>query len=54
MGEDQLDHLELDGPITWRILDGIPWDHPSKMMDVMEDGDRELWRLNFKLLHSQP
>ena len=25
-GEDQLDDLELDGPITLRILDGIVWD----------------------------
>ena len=25
-GEDQLDDLELDGPITLRILDGIAWD----------------------------
>ena len=26
MGEDQLDDLELDRPITLRILDGIAWD----------------------------
>ena len=26
MGEHQLDDLELDGPITLRILDGIAWD----------------------------
>ena len=26
MGEDQLDDLELHGPITLRILDGIVWD----------------------------
>ena len=26
MGEDQLDDLELDGPITLRILDGIALD----------------------------
>ena len=26
MVEDQLDDLELDGPITLRILDGIAWD----------------------------
>ena len=25
-GEDQSDDLELDGPITLRILDGIVWD----------------------------
>ena len=25
-GEDQVDDLELDGPITLRILDGIAWD----------------------------
>ena len=24
--KDQLDDLELDGPITFRILDGIAWD----------------------------
>ena len=26
MGEDQLDDLELDGPITLRISDGMDWD----------------------------
>ena len=26
MGENQLDDLELNGPITLRILDGIAWD----------------------------
>ena len=26
MGEDQSDDLELDGPITLKILDGIDWD----------------------------
>ena len=26
MGEDWEDDLELDGPITLRILDGIAWD----------------------------
>ena len=26
MGEDQLDDLELDVPITLRIWDGIGWD----------------------------
>ena len=26
MGEDQSDNLELNGPITLRILDGIAWD----------------------------
>ena len=25
-GEDQLDDLKLDRPITLRILDGIAWD----------------------------
>ena len=25
-GEDQLDDLELDGPITFMILDGTAWD----------------------------
>ena len=30
-GEDQLDDLELDEPITLRILDGIAWDFtPAK------------------------
>ena len=53
MGEDQLDDLELDGPITLRILDGIAKDlNPSEMIDVMED--REVWRFNFKLLPPQP
>ena len=43
-GEDQLDDLELDGPVTLRILDGIAWMEswmeslrPSEMMEVMED-----------------
>ena len=26
MGEDQLNDLELDGPITLKILDGAAWD----------------------------
>ena len=26
MEKDQMDDLELDGPITLRILDGIAWD----------------------------
>ena len=26
MVEDQLDDLELDGPTTLKILDGIAWD----------------------------
>ena len=25
MGKDQLDNLEVDGPITWRIVGGIAW-----------------------------
>ena len=45
MGEDQSNDLELDGPITLRILD-------SEMMEVMED--REVWRLNLELLPPQP
>ena len=45
MGEDQSDDLELDGPITLRILE-------SEMMEVMED--REVWRLNLELLPPQP
>ena len=53
MGEDQLDDLELDGPITLRILDGNSLGlHASEMMEVMED--REVWRLNLELLPSQP
>ena len=53
MGEDQLDDLELDGPITLRILDGTAWDFTqAKMMEVMED--REVWRLNLELLPPQP
>ena len=53
MGEDQSDDLELDGPITLRIL---RWNRmglrPSEMMEVMED--REVWRLNLELLPPQP
>ena len=30
MEEDQLDDLELDGPITLRILDGIAWTSPKQ------------------------
>ena len=30
MGEDQSDDLELDGPITLRILDGIAWDFAQR------------------------
>ena len=54
MGEDQLDDLELDGPITLRILDaGTAWDFTqAKMMEVMKD--REVWRLNLELLPPQP
>ena len=29
MREDQLDDLKLDGPITFRILDGIAWQFPQ-------------------------
>ena len=50
MGEDQLDDLELGGPITLRRNRlGL---HPSKMMEVMED--RKVWRLNIDLLSQQP
>ena len=48
MGEDQLDDIELDEPITLRILNGIA----CEMMDEMED--REVWRLNLGLLPPQP
>ena len=51
MGEDQLDDLDLDGPITLRILDGSAWNHPSKMM---EDRDRELWQFDLELGHNSP
>ena len=42
MGKDQLDDLELDGPITLMILDGTLGTLPqaqakSEMMEVMED-----------------
>ena len=38
MGKDQLDDLEVDGPITLRILDEICLGlHPSKIVEVMED-----------------
>ena len=50
MGGDQLDDLELDGPITLRILNGIAWD--SEMMYATED--REVWRLNLELLPRNP
>ena len=43
MEEDQSDDLELDGPITLRILDGIAWAE-----------DREVWWLNLELLPPQP
>ena len=53
MGEDQLDDLEIDEPITLRILDGSAWDFSqTKMMEVMKD--RKVWRLNFELLPPQP
>ena len=52
MGEDQSDDLELDGPITLRILDGIAWDFANEMMEVMED--REVWQLNLELQPPQP
>ena len=51
MGEDQSDDLELDGPITLRILDRLGL-RPSEMMEVMED--REVRRLNLELLPPQP
>ena len=44
MGKKRLNDLELDGPITWRILDEIAY--------VMED--REVWRLNLTQLPTQP
>ena len=51
MGEDQLDYLELDGPITLKILDGNRLGlHPSKMMDVIKDHEM-LW-INLELLLS--
>ena len=43
MGKDQLDDLELDGPVTLRLLDGIAWGF-TQAIEVMED--REVWRLN--------
>ena len=36
MGEDQLDDVELDGPITLRILNGTAWDFTS-------GGSRKFW-----------
>ena len=51
MGEDQLDNLELDGPITLRILDGIG---TSPKRNDGGDGDSEVWRLNLELLPPQP
>ena len=53
MGEDQLDDLKLDGPITLRIMDKIAWYFTqTEMMDVNKD--REVWRLNLELLPAQP
>ena len=53
MVKDQLDGLELDGPITLRDLGwnrlGLP---PSEMMEVIED--RKVWWLNLELLPRQP
>ena len=39
MGEDQSDDLELEGPITLRILDGIAWDSPKRN----DGGDGRPW-----------
>ena len=44
--KSQLDELELDGPITLRILDGTAWDFT--IMEVIED--REVWQFNLELL----
>ena len=52
MGEDQLDDLELDGPITLSSLNDRYGLHPSEMIDVMED--REVRRLNLELLPRNP
>ena len=51
MGKDQLDDLELDGPVTLRLLDGIAWGF-TQAIEVMED--REVWRLNLELLPQNP
>ena len=45
----QLDDLELDEPITLRILDGIVRTSPKEVME-----DREVWQLNLELLPQQP
>ena len=47
--KSQLDELELDGPITLRILDGIAWDFT--MMEVIEN--REVRQFNLELLPLQ-
>ena len=52
MGEDQLDELELDGPITLRILIGITWG--SIQANDGREEDHEVRRLNLELLPSQP
>ena len=51
---DHLNDQELHGPITLRILDRLELleTTPNEMMDVIED--REMWRLNHKLLPLQP
>ena len=50
MEEDQLDDLELDGPIIY--IEDLGWNrlglHPREMMNVIEG--REVWRLNLELL----
>ena len=52
MRKNQLDNLELDGPIN----EDLGWNryelHPSEMMEVMKDC--EVWRHNLELLSSQP
>ena len=52
MREDQLDDLELDGPIKLKILDGIAWGF-TQTNDGCHERPRNL-RLNLELLPSQP
>ena len=52
MGEDQLHDLELDGPITLRILDIAIWDFMlAKWSGVMKD--REVWWLHGTLMEKR-
>ena len=54
MGEDQLDDVELDGPITLRILDGIAWGFAQAKWWIWSKAVDEVWWLNLELLPRNP